>query len=113
MTPFVSRTRLMSGLALAALGIAILGGGCPLSSPPPDGGQNGDTCRCDTSVQVEIQARFLTVSENFLDDIGIDPNIPLQFGAASTLSRSFFPIEPTNDRLALFPGLPGEPSGDA
>src|SRR5688572_22631172 len=103
MTTFASRTGLLSTLAFIILGTLTLGGSC-LSSPPPDG-QDPDSCRCDTSVQVEIQARFITVSDDFLNDIGIDLNTPLQFGAGSSTVRSFLPAESTTDAVALFLGV--------
>ncbi len=115
---FVARGRHRScpaaGFALIALSVAGLGSGCPISLFPfIDPAGDTTTCRCDRNVQISIETRFVTVSDSFLRDIGVDLDTTLQTQTAQPAARSFLPASITNDPLGLHLGIPGTPTGDA
>jgi type II secretory pathway component GspD/PulD (secretin) len=108
------RVRLISGFVLIAVSMAAVGITCSKSIPLPGGSLgDGTTCRCDTTVQVELETRFITVSSHFLHDVGINLDATIRFNDDFTEQRSFSPAPAANDPLAVFLGVPGVPTDDA
>ena len=106
--------RLISGFVLIAVSTAAVGISCPKSIPLPGGSLgDGTTCRCDTTVEVELETRFITVSDHFLRDLGINLDATIRFNDDFTAQRSFFPELATTDPHAVFLGVPGLPTDDA
>ena len=106
--------RAHSGPLLAALLLGPLCG-CPQLTGTGDKlSDNGDTCKCTTDLLVTIEVRFITVSDNFLQDVGVDLNQQLDIESNTPDSVAFPALPFTQTDAFAYPGLaPGAFDADA
>jgi len=87
-----------------ACALALIATGCVIpmddtTTPPTD--DTDLTCRCQEDAQVSIEVRFLSVSDSFLEDIGIDVATVFDSADGEPTGASYGPA-PLSDNTASF-----------